>query len=109
MLVQHLHGEVSDLNALVSDGVLTPNHLARIWSKAADTMSAHLGLYTDAALLVGCHDRDFTVNGHRADQEYPRLSMGTTTMIKKWHSRKYSGAWRFCPSDFSGKRWLINA
>ncbi|KAJ9658698.1 hypothetical protein H2198_003576 [Neophaeococcomyces mojaviensis] len=109
ILVQHLHDEVSGLGALVSDGVLIQKHLTRIWSKVADTVSANLDLYTDAVLLVGCHDKDFTINGHRADQEYPRLPIGTTTMVKKWHSRKYSGAWRFCSSDFSGKRRLISA
>lgn len=107
ILVQHLHDEVSNLNALVSNGVLISKHLDRIWSKVTDSMTDSLDLYTDVALLVGCQDKEFTINGHHNEQEYPKLSMGTATMVKKWHSRKYSGAWKFCSSDFGGRRRLI--
>ncbi|KAK5941988.1 hypothetical protein PMZ80_005939 [Knufia obscura] len=109
ILVQHLHDEVAQLNTLVSDNILMPQHLANIWSRFEETLSGALDLYTDAALLVGCHDRHFTINGHRADQKFPRLSMGTMVMVKKWHSRKHEGAWRFCSSDFIGRRRVISA
>lgn len=107
MLVQHLHDEVAHFNTLVIQGTLLPEHLSKVWSKFEDAMSASLDLYTDAALMVGCHDRHFTINGQRGEQKFPRLPMGTTTMVKKWHSRRYEGAWRFCSSDFSGKRRVV--
>lgn len=107
LLVQHLHDSVSHLNTLVSAGILLPEHLSNVWSKFEDSMSASLDLYTDAALMVGCHDKHFKINGQRGDQKFPRLPMGTTTMVKKWHSRKFEGAWRFCSSDFGGNRRTV--
>lgn len=108
LLIQHLHDEVSQLNTLVNDNVLMPGHLNNIWTKFEDSLSACLDLYTDTTLLVGCHDRYFTINGQRAGHKFPRLPVGTTTLVKKWHSRKYDSAWRFCSSDFSGKRRVIS-
>lgn len=108
VLVQHLHDEVAQLNSLVNDDILMPEHLTKIWSRFAETLSGALDLYTDAALLVGCYDRHFTINGQRTDQRFPRLPVGTTIMVKKWHSRRHEGAWRFCSSDFSGKRRVIS-
>lgn len=107
ILVEHLHDVVYTLNTLVNDETLLPEHLNRIWSKMEDAMAAKLDLYTDAALLVGCHDRHFTINGRRAEQRSPHLPKGTTIMVKKWHSRRHEAAWKFCSSDFSGKRRLL--
>jgi len=108
VLVQHFHDEVAQLNILVNDNILMPEHLNKIWSRYEQTLSAALDLHTDAALLFGCHDRNFIINGRRADQKFPRLPVGTATMVRKWHSRKYEGAWRFCSSDFSGRRRFLN-
>lgn len=108
LLVQHYHDEVTQLNVLVNDDILMPGHLSKIWSRYEQTLSAALDLSTDAALLVGCHDRHFTINGRRIDQKFPRLPVGTAIMVRKWHSRKHEGAWRFCSSDFSGKRRVIS-
>lgn len=107
ILVQHLHDAVYSLNALISQGTLIPEHLSKICSTMEESRAATLDLYTDVALLIGCHDRHFTINGQRAEQRFPQLPLGTTTMVKKWHSRRHDGAWRFCSSDFSGKRRLI--
>ena len=65
VLVQNLHYEVAQLNSLVNKDILMPAHLSKIWSKFEETLSDKLDLYTDAALLVGCHDRHFTINGQR--------------------------------------------
>lgn len=107
-LVQHLHYEVAQLNSLVNEEILMPAHLSKIWSKFEETLSDKFDLYTDAALLVGCRDRYFTVNGQRSEQRFPRLPLGSTMMIKKWYTRKYDGAWRYCSSDFRGRRRVIN-
>ena len=107
-LVQHLHDQVAQLNDLVADGILLPQHFRKIWSCFEDTFSNTLDLYTDAALLVGCQDRHFTINGHKSEQNFPKLARGATTMVKKWHSRRYDGAWRYCSSDFSGKRRALS-
>lgn len=109
ILVQHLHDAVYSLNTLVNQGTLMPEHMSKIWSRMEQTRTASLDLYTDVALLVGCHDRHFSINGQRAEQRFPQLPIGTTTMVKKWHSRRHEGAWKFCSSDFSGKRRLIQA
>ena len=108
ILVQHLHDEVFQLNTLVNDNILMPEHLNKIWSTFEETLSGTLDLYTDATLLVGCHDKHFTINGQRAEQKFPRLPVGTMTMVKKWHSRRHERAWRFCSSDFGGKRRVIS-
>lgn len=107
-LVQHLHNEVEQLNALVINKIFMPEHLCKIWSHFVESLSSKLDLHTDAALLLGCHDKDFKINDKRSEHNFPRLSMGTTTMIKKWHSRRHHGAWTYCSSDFSGKRRLID-
>lgn len=107
-LVQHLHDGVSQLNDLVVDGILMAEHLSKIWSSFEDTLANSLDRYTDAALLVGCHDRQFTVNGKRSEQHFPKLPTGATTMIKKWHSRRHDSAWRYCSSDFSGRRRFLS-
>lgn len=109
ILVQHLHDAVYSLNTLISQGILMAEHMSKIWCRMEETRAANLDLYTDVALLVGCHDRHFSINGQRAEQRFPQLPLGTTTMVKKWHSRRHDGAWRFCSSDFSGKRRLITA
>lgn len=109
ILVQHLHDTVYSLNTLITQGTLIPDHMSKIWCRMEESRAAALDLYTDVALLVGCHDRHFTINGQRAEQRFPQLPLGTTTMVKKWHSRRHDGAWRFCSSDFSGKRRLITA
>lgn len=107
-LVQHLHDGVAQLNELVFDGILMSEHLAKIWSKFEETLANGLDRYTDAALLVGCHDRNFTINGRRSEQHFPKLPTGATTMIKKWHSRRHDSAWRYCSSDFSGRRRFLS-
>lgn len=107
-LVQHLHNQVEQLNALVSDNILMPEHLCKIWCNFAESLSSKLDLHTDAALLLGCQDRDFRINGKRAEYNFPRLPMGTATMVKKWHSRRHEGAWIFCSSNFSGRRRVIS-
>lgn len=109
LLVQHLHDAVYSLNTLVDQETLMPEHMTKIWSHMEQTRTASLDLYTDVALLIGCHDRHFTINGQRAEQRFPQLPIGTTTMVKKWHSRRHEGAWKFCSSDFSGKRRLLHA
>lgn len=107
-LVQHLHDEVFQLSALVDEEVLLPEHLSHIWTKFEKTLSAKLDMWTDKALLVGCQDRHFSVNGQRREQNFPRLPLGTATMVRLWHSRRHSGAWmRYCSSDFSGKRRVV--
>ena len=108
ILVQHLHDEVYRLNSLVNDNILMLEHLVKIWSNYEQALSGTLDLYTDAALLLGCHDRTFTINGQRAEQKFPRLPMGTNTMIRRWRSRRHEGAWRFCSSNFSGKRRVMS-
>lgn len=108
ILVQHLHDEVTRLSSLVNDNTLLPSHLENIWSTFEDALSASFDLNTDVALLVGCDDKSFTVNGCRSEQKFPKLSRATTTLVKKWHSRKHEGAWRYCSSNFSGKRRMLS-
>lgn len=108
ILVQHLHDEVFRLSFLVNDNVLIPDHLEKIWSTFEDALSASLDIHTDMALLIGCHDKAFTINGCRSEQKFPKLSRPTTTLVKRWHSRKHNGAWQFCSSDFNGKRRMLS-
>jgi len=105
LIVQHLHNQITNLNDLV----LPKNLLSRTWTQFTTAISANLDLHTDAALLIGCHDKEFTINGSlRAEQEFPRLSAVMGVVVRKWYSRRYGGAWRFCSSDFCGRRRLIN-
>jgi len=94
-LIQHLHDEIT---ALVGLHMLDSTRLLRAWKEA--------GLATNAAAFsrwtLGCQDRSFTIDGEKG--ALPNVPWIIETLVRKWHAKKYAGAWKFCPSDLSGTR-----
>lgn len=108
-LTQHLHETVSSLARLTREGTLQSAPLTQRWAKINQITANNLDPETDVVLLLGCQDKDFKVNGKVAAEEFPALCVTTSAKIKKWYSRQHRTAWRFCPSDFSGKRRTLPA
>ncbi|EXJ81789.1 hypothetical protein A1O1_07854 [Capronia coronata CBS 617.96] len=98
-LIQHLHDEITSLANL---DVPEPNALKKIWRHAERLAIKDANLYRDLPWYLGCQDRTFTIDGIRGD--FPAGPWILEALIRNWHSRKHAGAWRFCPSDLSGRR-----
>lgn len=105
--VQNLHCQVSVMASKVLSKEVNTAQIQKTWEKYQEVFIQNLDLYTDVALLLGCHDRHFTIEGETIKEEWPQLRTGQNTMVKKWYSRRHRGAWEFCPSDFSGQRRII--
>ncbi|KIW94935.1 uncharacterized protein Z519_04915 [Cladophialophora bantiana CBS 173.52] len=101
-LIQHLHDEIPTLaNLHVSDG----KELMKIWKHAEHIATKDNSLYTDAPWTLGCQDKSFTIDGEKCG--FPDVPWVIEAVIRNWHAKKHAGAWKFCPSDLSGKRRLL--
>ncbi|KAK4946311.1 hypothetical protein LTR10_014509 [Elasticomyces elasticus] len=98
-LIQHLHDEIPMLMSL---HVLDSAALLKVWKKAGRRAAKDAGLYTSGPLTLGCQDKSFTIDGEKSD--FPEMPWVLEAVVRNWHSRKYAGAWNFCPSDLSGRR-----
>ncbi|EHY60791.1 hypothetical protein HRR83_000558 [Exophiala dermatitidis] len=98
-LIQHLHDEIA---TIVSLYVLDSRALMKIWKRAERLATKDLDLYDDAPWFLGCQDRTFTIDGVKGD--FPGGPWIIEALVRKWHFRKHAGAWKFCPSDLSGRR-----
>lgn len=98
-LVQHLHDKIPTLMGL---HVLDSAALLKVWKKASRRAAKQTGLYSSGPLTLGCQDKSFTIDGVKPD--FPEMPWVLETVVRNWHSRRYAGAWDFCPSDLSGRR-----
>ncbi|EXJ76909.1 hypothetical protein A1O3_10066 [Capronia epimyces CBS 606.96] len=97
--IQHLHDEIP---TLVNLHVLDSAALMKTWKHANHLATKDAELYNDGPWLLGCQDNAFTIDGIKND--FPGGFWVTGAVIRTWHARKHAGAWKFCPSDLSGRR-----
>ena len=103
-LIQHLHDEIPTLTKLY---VLDSRELMKVWKVAEHIATKDTDLYTAAPFTLGCQDKSFKVDGK--DSEFSGIPWLVEKAVEKWHARRYAGAWRYCPSDLSGKRRLLSS
>jgi hypothetical protein len=101
-LIQHLHDEIPTLLSL---HVVDSKELMKIWKKAEHIATKDAQLATDAPWLLGCQDKSFIIDGQKCT--FPDMPWMIEAVIRNWNAKKHAGAWRFCPSDLSGKRKLM--
>lgn len=51
-------------------------------------------------LALGCVDKTYEGGIHK---DFPPFPFFVPYIVHYWYSRKFAGAWRFCPSDFWGR------
>ena len=101
-LIQYLHDEIPMLMNL---HVLDSATLLKVWKKGGRRVAKDVGLYTSGPLTLGCQDKSFTIDGEKPN--FPEMPWVIEAVVRNWHSRRYAGAWNFCPSDLSGQRRQI--
>lgn len=101
-LIQHLHEEIP---ALVNLHVLDSAALLKVWKEAGRRVTKDADLYTSGPWTLGCQDKSFTIDGEKPD--FPDMPWVVEAAVKTWHGKRYTGAWKFCPSDLSGRRRLV--
>jgi len=103
-LIQHLHDEIPTLVGL---HVLDSTALMKVWKEAERIALKDHDLYSDAPWTLGCQDKLFTIDGQKCG--FPDVPWILEAVIRNWHAKKHAGAWKFCPSDLSGKRRQLKA
>ncbi|KIX05205.1 uncharacterized protein Z518_06077 [Rhinocladiella mackenziei CBS 650.93] len=98
-LIQHLHDEIPTLACL---HVLDSDALMKVWKQTERLAAQDAELYCSAPWTLGCRDKSFTIDGEKC--AYPNVPWILEAVIRNWHARKHAGAWKFCPSDLSGRR-----
>jgi hypothetical protein len=98
-LVQFLHGQIRMLTDL---GIAGSHASVKAWKESWRSVIRQADLYSWGPWMLGCYDSAFEVDG---EKERPReFSWARRVVIRSWYARKYSVAWRFCPSDFVGSK-----
>ncbi|KAK6385611.1 hypothetical protein LTS17_001181 [Exophiala oligosperma] len=101
-LIQHLHDEIP---ALVALHVLDSKTVMKVWKSSEQLPARYSDVYVLAPWMLGCQDKSFTIDGHKAD--FPEMPWVVEFVAKGWFARRHAGAWRFCPSDLNGRRRQI--
>jgi len=98
ILTQHLSDEIPTLLALSTHDSAT---LRKIWAKAGEYAKSHGPVALGLPIMIGAFDT--TYEGGAAvpdDLAFPWFVRQLNSLV---FSRKYAGAWRFLPCDWSGK------
>jgi hypothetical protein len=99
-LIEHLHDEIPSL--LKCHAIKDEEALMGIWTKAAELALKDTDIFVAGPFLLGCLDKDFTVDNLPAD--FPGFPPELESQVANEMSKKHQGAWEFCPSDFKGNR-----
>lgn len=106
-LIQHLHDEIPTISALAAEPRCDSAVLLKIWQKAQEISTQDSNVHIEGPWIMGCQDRFFEIDGIAELGGWPPVPAPMRFVAKKWFSRRHKGAWEFCPSDFEGRRRIL--
>ncbi|QKX57112.1 uncharacterized protein TRUGW13939_04220 [Talaromyces rugulosus] len=104
LVEKHLHNEIAPLYDL---HVIESNTLKALWNDVEKDYQPNFDKYRHVPLAMTCADNSFELDGQVTP--FPGLPVFAAYIVKFLLGRKFSGAWEFAPSDFTGRPRLQQA